>query len=861
LFNPQLLKTWGLTPAEIGTVVNRLGDKTFLGNQHEGAGTSVPVVATSQYIDPAKWGSLPIANKNGRIVRVGDVADVKLREKPPTSYYRINGKNTINLVLYSAPGENQVKLSGKVQDKLEEVRQNLPTGYAVQVASDSTVYIKEELTKIGLRTFFSLLILLLFVLVVSRSFRVLGVLFIALAANLLIACVFYYIFKVEIHIYSLAGITVSFGIIIDNSIIMVSHLQKQKGLRIFIALLAATLTTLGALSVVFFLKENQKLMLIDFTWVMLINLGVSLVVSLFLVPALMEKLYIQKTKPASRRLKKRVVGVSRFYGRFIRFEKRFKWAFIILAVLGFGLPVWMLPETIESESRWAGLYNKTLGAETFKTEVRPFMEKILGGSLRLFTQNVFESSFYSDPGQTTLYARGSMPEGCTIHQLNEAVRKMEQYVSQFEEVAQFETCITGYRSSNITIHFTKEAENSSFPYLLKSQMESKAISLGGMDWGIYGVGRGFSNALNLGYKNSHILLTGYNYDQLYGYAEQLEEKLNTYGRVEDTEITSSNSWYSDTRFEYNLQVDKERLVLENLNYSDYTGSLFTQLYNRNLQSFYNQSELQPVVLLSTESEDYNKWDFYNLPVNTRHGQKKLSVAGSIEKHLTGKMIYKKNQIYYIYVNYNFIGPGPLARMVREREIEDINQILPLGYKAQEPQRSFYWNRKDKKQYWLLLLIMVIIYFITAILFESLLKPLAVISLIPISFIGVFLTFYLFDINFDQGGFASFILLSGLIVNAAIYIINDFNNLTTRGKKPLTIQTFLKAFNQKITAILLTILSTVLGLIPFMWGGQKEVFWFAFAAGAMGGLIFSMLAIMVYLPLLLRMEKVREVRRV
>ena len=179
--------------------------------------------------------------------------------------------------------------------------------------------------------------------------------------------------------------------------------------------------------------------------------------------------------------------------------------------------------------------------------------------------------------------------------------------------------------------------------------------------------------------------------------------------------------------------------------------------------------------------------------------------------------------------------------------------MPLGYKAQKPENFWSWNRKDKKQYYLLLLIIIIIFFITSILFESLLKPLAVISLIPISFIGVFLTFYLFDFNFDQGGFASFILLSGLVVNAAIYIINDFNNLISRKGKAYTIRTYLKAFNQKIVAITLTILSTVLGLIPFIWGGQKEVFWFAFAVGAMGGLIFSLVAIVIYLPLFLKIK--------
>jgi hypothetical protein len=92
-----------------------------------------------------------------------------------------------------------------------------------------------------------------------------------------------------------------------------------------------------------------------------------------------------------------------------------------------------------------------------------------------------------------------MPEGCTVHQLNEAVRKMEQYISQFSEVQQFETRVTGYNNSSIIIHFTPEAERSSFPYMLKSQVEGKAISLGGMDWSVYGVGKGFSNALEHGF--------------------------------------------------------------------------------------------------------------------------------------------------------------------------------------------------------------------------------------------------------------------------------------------------------------------------------------------------------------------------
>ncbi|MBN2636108.1 MAG: efflux RND transporter permease subunit [Prolixibacteraceae bacterium] len=853
-FDPEILKNYNLAPGDIGSLVNQLGSRQYLGNHKETSGSFIPVLASAKSVTPEEWGALPVANSGGRIVKLSDIASIRLKEKPPTSYYRINGKNVVNLVIFSAPGNNQLKLSKKIREELTSIRENLPIGYSMQIASDTSEYIRGELTKIGLRTLFSLLILLLFVLVVSRSFRILAILTIALISNLLIAVVFYYLFKVEIHIYSLAGITVSFGIIIDNSIIMVSHLQKQKGLRVFISLLAATLTTLGALSVIFFLKDNQKILLVDFTFVMLINLSVSLVVSLFLVPALMEKIYRSNSVTVSSfKVRRIVIRITQFYNRFILFEEKYKWAFLIFIILAFGLPVNLIPEKIDNDTKTAQFYNKTFGSEIFKGKIKPVLEKVVGGTYRLFTQFVYEGSFYSDPGKTTLQVTGSMPEGCTIDQLNDAIRKMEQYISQFSEIEQFETRISGYQSASIIINFTEEAENSSFPYALKSQIESKVNSLGGMDWGVYGVGRGFNNSLNSDYKNNHILLTGYNYDQLYKYAEQLEQKLLENERVERTEINSSGSYNSPTRFEFFLKADKELLAMQNLNLYDYTGSLHNQLYDGNLNAYYNENELQPVKLISTQSDNYNKWAFYNLPVDTRQGQKKLSEAGEITKRLTGKSIIKINQVYQMYLNYNFNGAAALSKIVQERAIEEMNDILPLGYKVQTSS-SNYWYGNDKNQYLLLLLIIVIIYFITAVLFESLLKPLAVISLIPISFIGVFLTFYLFGFNFDQGGFASFILLSGLVVNAAIYIINDYNNLIARKNKPTSIKTYLKAYNQKIVAITLTILSTVLGLVPFVWGGQKEVFWFAFAVGAMGGLLFSLVAIFIYLPLFLKLRR-------
>ena len=191
---------------------------------------------------------------------------------------------------------------------------------------------------------------------------------------------------------------------------------------------------------------------------------------------------------------------------------------------------------------------------------------------------------------------------------------------------------------------------------------------------------------------------------------------------------------------------------------------------------------------------------------------------------------------------------------------DFSLILPSILKGPEP----YTNKLDNPYaanikhiilfisfnvvFVIYFFIIVIIFFTTSILFNSLKQPLAVIFVIPISYIGVFLTFYLFRLNFDQGGFASFVLLCGITVNASIYILNEYNQLRRRFPMLTPLRAYLKAWNAKITPILLTILSTILGFVPFLLGVDKEAFWFPLAAGTIGGLILSLLGIFVYLPL-------------
>lgn len=800
------------------------------------------------------WNKIPIKKIGSRIVYLENIAKVNYKEADVTSYYRINGLNTINMTIYAEQDVNTIDLANVVKTKVTDLNEDLDMGYTIKLTHDTTEYGVEELQKIQKRTLYSFLILLILILIINRSFKYLTVLFLSIITNLLIAVIFYYLFHVELQLYSFAGITISFGIIIDNSIIMIDHIRNKANKKAFLAILAATLTTIAALMIIFLLEENQQADLMDFVLVIAINIGVSLLVSLYYVPALLDKMNISK-KPVkfSRKRKRRIIRFTNYYSRVIFWMKRprFKWAFILIFILGFGIPFHLLPKELKGDDFYTNMYNKSIGTEWFANDVRLTLEKIIGGALRLFTEDVFENSSYSEPERTTLRVTGKMPDGCTIQQLNEAITKMESYLSRFDEIELFETRISSYRNSNISIYFKDDSEFGGFPYTLKSLLESKAVSLGGLDWSVTGIGRGFSNALSTGSKQNRIILEGYNYDKLYGYAEQLQQQLvdSSNSRVKDIEITSGG-WRDNTLYEYYLDFNSNKLALANVSQTQLYGYLKNQVHSGRLNSIIENNKLQNVKLVSDQYKKFNVWDLKNTPITIQNKQYKLNQLASIEKKKTGNTIKKNNQQYSLTVAYDFLGTPQLAQKVRESAIENFEPKLPLGYKIFE-QKYRRWNKKEKTQYYYLFIVVGIILFICSILLESLKQPLAIISMIPISFIGVFLTFYLFDFNFDQGGYASFILLCGISVNSALYIINDFNNLKKNYPKRNAGSLYFKAFNYKIIPIILTIVSTIVGLIPFIWNGQNEAFWFSFAVGSIGGLVFSLLGIFLYLPLFLR----------
>lgn len=279
-YNLNSIRNLGISASEISLAVNNYFKREIIGLVDVDFNSlnrkTMRLVLQNNIPEKVDWNIIPVKNLNGRIVYLKDIAKIRFQEGKQTAFYRINGLNTITIVIEPDKGENVLKLASSVKNQMKKVESNLPDGYNLLLTNDNSVQIKKELRKILGRTALSLLILFLFVLLFSRQFRYLFMITASLFANLLLAVLLYKFFNVEIHLYSLAGITISFGIIIDNSIIMIEHIKTKGDKKVFIAILAATLTTIGSLSIIFMLTDTQKADLADFAIVIMINLFVSL---------------------------------------------------------------------------------------------------------------------------------------------------------------------------------------------------------------------------------------------------------------------------------------------------------------------------------------------------------------------------------------------------------------------------------------------------------------------------------------------------------------------------------------------------------------------------------------------------------
>lgn len=822
-YDAEQMAVYGIGSSDIiDAIRNFSGREDIVGEiSAEGGRVTIPLLLSSKE-ERRRFEQMPLKNIGGKIVYLNNLATCNIRERKPGSYYRVNGMNTIYVNVYADKDANVVSVSDRVKSVMEASATTLHPSLSYDRAEEQ---MKEFRTLVA-RSSLTLAILLVFVWMCGGfRWRYLAVISISLLANILIAVMFYRLADIRLHPFSMAGITVSLGIIIDSAIVMADHYAYYRDRRAFTGILAAMMTTVGALVIVFWLPDYLRHDLKDFSVVVMVNLLVAVAVALFFTPALVAQFGVTRKKTfLKRNLHTRfVVWFSRLYSCYAGMGQR-RWARCALLLV------------------FAGMF---------------------AGSLKLFTECLDSNTFRQKEKETKLYVRAQMPLGGSVHELNGKVREVEALLSQFKEIKRFETVVRP-NGASIVVEFKDEALAAGFPFLLESRVIGKVITIGGADWATSGVSeRGFSNSLNLQYRANRIEIAGYDYERLYRFAEDMVEEMRKNRRVTDLAIVTPG--HEEQEDEFFMAYDRGMMAADSVSAHDIHSSLQSLLADREAEKIDVGGKMMDVTVHPTAVNSFDLWQMENSYVTAGGRQVRPSGFMDISRRKAKNIIPRDNQEYVLRVAFNVLGSYTYTDRYIKSITEKFNSTFPVGFRCLNKTSGAYED--DGTQYWLIGLVAVIVFFILAILFESLRQSLAVTLLIPVSFIGLFITYHVTGVPFGTGGFAAMVLLAGLTVNAGIYIVCQYNIIVRQHgfsnrqcdipvrrhetRKQQGVRWFVTAFNHKIVPIMLTVLSTVIGMIPFLLDGPEEQpFWFSLAVGTIGGLSLSVIPLVLFLPLVM-----------
>ncbi|MCB9250786.1 MAG: efflux RND transporter permease subunit [Ignavibacteriales bacterium] len=789
-------------------------------------------------------------NKDGTIIKLKDIGKVIDDYREPNDYYRINGKETVSLIISKESGTNTLEIAERVYEKMAELESILPNGYLVIKEIDKSESIRDELNELTQNAFFSLFIIVLVLLLIFRSIKVSLIIITSIIFSLLFSFLLFFLFNMPLNILTISAFILGFGFMVDNSIVVIDFIEQKycnDGIKrltvllknIFKPVFASTLTTIAVFVPLLFLTGELRLYFEQFALGIVFTLFASLIVSFTIIPML----YIRFIRIHELKSFKCKISIwEKIY--FSITAKIFKWKklSIIILILIIGLPVWLLPSRIETPVLGT-VYNFVFDSETF-TEIKPYFNYIFGGSLNLFFNHVSRGEVWQFGEETYIYVRLELPNGNTIERINELTKDFEKeilsYRSDFKNLI---TNVSDEENASLRVEFTNKQSETSFPYILKNYLTSYATRLGGLNVSVYGFGPGFSNSGG-SFSNFSVIVKGFNYKKVRELAENFRNQISRNPRIDNVDIDKSEYYWAKDVFEVVATIDRKNLLQFNISPEEVIQNIAKNTQgNLSWNSFSIDNDEVKYNIKFTNYKKMQISELENIIIKGTNGiVLKVKDLINFEVKKVFLSINRENQQYVRYVTFDYKGPYKYGNEFVKSAIQNMN--ISEGYSIEKREYSFRFDKEEEIDVWkILFFAIILIFMITASLFESFRKPIIIITAVPFAIIGTFFLFYFEELNLDRGAYAGLLLLIGLVVNNSIILVDHISsNINYLDYKKIT-----EYSAQRLRPIFTTSLTTIAALVPLLLG-VESTFWKSLSFSVVGGIFLSAVIVVLYLPL-------------
>ena len=826
--DPNKLEAYGLTVAGISQIIASENRNVPSGTIDIGS-NSYSLRVEKEFNAAEEMLDVVVGHVNGKTIYLRDVARVidGVEERYQESY--LNGTQSAQIVIQKQADANTVNVIKGIKKAMKHIEKGLPSDIEIRTVVDGSDNIINTLNSLKETILVTFLIVMVVVYLFLGRWRATFIIVLSIPISLLASLMYLWATGNTLNIVSMASLSIAIGMVVDDAIVVLENISThlERGAKpkeaavhatqeVGISVIASTLTMLAVFLPLTMIKGLAGLMFKQLGWIVSIIMIVSTIGALTLIPMLCSQFL--RFKPKHGRLHDLIFGnfnkfldlISRGYGRLINWCVGHRKIVVLISLVVFFATVGSIAPTLKTEF----MPKSDDGRITIQLELP-------AGTGQDITRNLAHE----------IYAKfdAAIPEivNCS-YTLGQA--------DSDNSFAAMQTNGTHVMSYNMNVGSMEDRERSSADIadvirgILADYPEFKKVRVtegGG--------GMGGASIVD-------VEIYGYDFESTDALAKEIQTKM--LATDDFAQVLVSRDEYIP---EYQVDFDREKLAVNGLN-STTASSFLSSAINGSTMSFYREDgdeydiRVRYAPEFRTSVEDIENIIIYN---NMGKGVR-IKDLGTVVESLTPPSISRKNRERLITVSGVVANGVALSDAVATTDV-----ILETTDIPSELSIEIGGSYEDQQEMFgdllmLLAMIIILVYIVRASQFESFMSPFVIMFSIPFAFVGVLLGLWIADMPLGAMGMVGILILMGVVVKNGIVLIDYTILMQERGKS--VAEASVIAAKSRLRPILMTTLTTVLGMIPMALGrGEGSEMWRSLGVVVAWGLSVSTLVTLVIIP--------------
>ncbi len=766
--------------------------------------------------------AIKITLPNGAIIPLLELAEIKDTYHERKQLSRINGEESLMIIIMKESDANTVLVTREVRKAWNEIQQQIGNQAEIYKVFEQAEFIESSLKNVTQNALIGGLLAVLILYFFLRSFRSTFIISVAIPISIIITFAMVYFSKLTLNLVSMGGLALGVGMLVDNAIVVLESIQRhrEEGYSAFeaatmgasevgLAITASTLTTIIVFAPVLFVEDFSAQIFKEMAYTVSFALIASLVVALTVIPTISAKIMNFSLKKKSQvELPEdddlRLGKVEQFYRSMLNLAINHRGMVVLIAFLTFIL----------------GFVPFFLG---IKMELMPSI------------------------GQKEFTVGFELPLGTNLKTTDGVARKIESIIRKTPQV---EMVFSIIGSSGFGFGSNSEETEKGSVYVtmekgtekpMEELLEDARAALKGMP-GVKITVEEEQHGPTGGGAPIAVNIEGPELGTLSKLASEIEAIIKS---IPETREVDTN--WETGRPELQLRINRERAGAYGLSAAAIASTIQTAFKGSTASKIRLSGEEYDIFLQLKPTDRQTIRDLEKLYVQSSTGTVIPLKEVVIFSPAKGpSQITRENQTRQVQVSSKFVGKdlGKIANTIEQKIKDDI--VFPNNYRFSMGGQVKSMNDSNKALLLAFLLAIFFVYMVIAVQYENLVHPLAIMGTLPLTLFGITWSLYLTGHTLNVTSIIGVIMLAGIVVNNAIVLVDYIETLRNRGLSRR--EAILKAGPIRLRPVLMTTLTTILGLVPLAIGkGDGGMLNASLAVVVIGGLSFCTLLTLIVIP--------------